>query len=119
MTEKDTLWNRFIEEICDRDAETLSPIQKKAVLCFWYDAEMQNGGHSGYRDCYPETTPDELEDAILTVGNKEIADNYRRAITDGEEDDFEETDNAYYDFEPSLCDCLEEFVWENRNVIFD
>lgn len=44
MTEKDTLWNRFIEEICDRDAETLSPIQKKAVLCFWYDAEMQNGG---------------------------------------------------------------------------
>ena len=80
---------------------------------------MQNGGHSGYRDCYPETTPDELEDAILTVGNKEIADNYRRAITDGEEDDCEETDNAYYDFEPSLCDCLEEFVWENREVIFD
>ena len=37
--------------------ETLSPIQKKAVLCFWYDAEMQNGGHSGYLDCYPETNP--------------------------------------------------------------
>ncbi len=119
MTEKDTLWNRFIEEICDRDAETLSPIQKKAVLCFWYDSEMQNGGHSGYLENYPDTNPDELEDAILTVGNKEMADNYRRAITDGEEDDFEETDNAYYDFEPSLCDCLEEFVWENRNVIFD
>ena len=83
MSEKDTLWNRFIEEICDRDAETLSPIQKKAVLCFWYDAEMQNGGHSGYLDCYPETN------------------------------------NAYYDFEPSLCDCLEEFIWVNRNVIFD
>jgi len=74
MTEKDILWNRFIEEICGRDAETLSPLQKKAVLCFWYDAE---------------------------------------------EDDFEETDNAYYDFEPSLCDCLEEFVWANKNVIFD
>ena len=75
MTEKDTLWNRFIEEIGDRDAGTLSPIQKKAVLCFWYDAEMQNGGHSGYRDCYSETNPDELEDAILTIGNKDIADN--------------------------------------------
>ena len=35
------------------------------------------------------------------------------------EEDWEETDNAYYDFEPSLCDCLEEFVWENKNVIFD
>ena len=80
---------------------------------------MQNGGYSGYRACYPETNPDELEDAILSIGNKEFADNYRRAITDGEEDDIEETDNAYYDFEPSLSDCLEEFVWENRNVIFD
>lgn len=119
MTEKDTLWNSFIEEICDRDAETLSLIQKKAVLCFWYDAEMQNGGHSGYRDCYLETNPDELADALSTVANKDIADNYRQAITIGEEDDFEETDNAYYDFEPSLCDCLEEFVWVNKNVIFD
>ena len=119
MTEKDTLWNKFIEEICDRDTATLSPVQKKTVLCFWYDSEMQNGGYSGYLDCYPEANPDELEDAILTVGNKEMADNYRRAITNGEEDDFEESDNAYYDLEPSLCDCLEEFVWKNRAVIFD
>ena len=119
MAKKDTLWNRFIEEICDCDTETLSSIQKKAVLCFWYDSEMQNGGYSGYLENYPDTDPDELEDAILTVGNKELAGNYRRAITDGQEDDFEETGNAYYDLEPSLCDCLEEFVWENRNVIFD
>ena len=119
MTEKDTLWNRFIEEICDRDAETLSPIQKKAVLCFWYDSEMQNGGHSGYLENYPETNPDELEEALSTVANKDIADNYHRAITDDIDDYFEETDNAYYDFEPSLCNCLEEFVWVNKNVIFD
>ena len=119
MKEKETLWNRFFEEICDRDAATLSPIQKKAVLCFWYDSEMQNGGHFGYLENYPETNPNELEDAILTVGNKVMADNYRLAISDGEEDDWEETDNVYYDFAPSLCDCLEEFVWENKNIIFD
>ena len=119
MTEKDTLWSRFIEEICDRDAETLSPVQNKAVLCFRYDAEMQSGGHSGYLENYPETNPDELEDAILTVGNEEMAYNYRKAITDGEEDDFEETDNAYYDFEPSLCAHLQEFVWVKKDVIFD
>lgn len=119
MTEKNTLWNRFIEEICDRDAATLSPVQKKAVLCFWYASEMQNGGHSGYLENYPEIDLYELEEAVLTVGNKEMADNYRLAITDGEEDDWEETDNAYYDFEPSLCDCLEEFVWANKDFIFD
>ena len=46
---------------------------------------------------------------LLTVGNKEEwLTTTAAAITDGEEDDFEETDNAYYDFEPSLCDCLRE-----------
>ncbi len=27
MTEKDTLWNKFIEDICDRDAETLTALR--------------------------------------------------------------------------------------------
>ncbi|TGX82448.1 hypothetical protein E5358_06665 [Palleniella muris] len=119
MTEQDIHWNKFIENVCGRDISTLSPAQKRAVLCFRYDSEMENGGHSAYLENHPETNPDELEDAILTVGCKEMADNYRKAITDGEEDDWEETDNAYYDFEPSLCDCLQEFVEKNKDIIFD
>ena len=55
MTEKALLWNRFIEEICYQDIEKLSEIQRMAVLCFWYDAEMSSGGYSGYMDCYPDT----------------------------------------------------------------
>lgn len=119
MTEQDIRWNRFIEEICGCDLSVLSPVQKKAVLCFWFDSEMENGGHSGHLENHPETNPDELENAILAIGGKEIADNYRKAITDGEEDDWEEADNAYYDFDPSLCDCLQEFVEKNKDVIFD
>lgn len=119
MTEQDIRWNRFIEEICGRDLPTLSTIQKKAVLCFRYDSEMESGGHSGYMENHPDTNPDELEEALLTVGNKDMVDNYRKAIADGEEDDWEETDNAYYDFEPSLCDCLQEFVEKNKDIIFD
>lgn len=42
MSEKDLRWNRFIEDICYRDIAELSPIQRKAVLCFWYDAEIKN-----------------------------------------------------------------------------
>ena len=68
MAEKDTIWNRFIEEICDRDPETLSLIQKIAVLCFWYDSEMQNGGYSGYIENYPDTIPDELENSYGKTG---------------------------------------------------
>lgn len=119
MSEKDLRWNRFIEDICQRDLATLSPIQRKAVLCFWYDAEMNSGGYSGYADCYAETNPDELEEAIMTVGYKEIADNYRKAVTDGAKDDWVETDEAYYEFSPSLSECLEQYVEDNKNVVFD
>ena len=119
LPEEAKRWNKFIEDVCYRDVETLSQIQKNAVLCFWYDAEMQNGGHCGYFDCYPDTIPEELSNAILEVSYKEIADNYTKALTDGENDDWEETDNAYYNFVPSLCDCLEKYVEKYKDIIFD
>lgn len=108
-------WNGFIEDVCE--CETLSPIQKTAVLCFWYDAEMQGGGHSGYFDCYPETSPEELVAAVKTVAYGEIADNYQRALDEGEKDGYTETDEAYYGFEPSLFDCLRNFVEKNKDEI--
>ena len=119
MTEKELRWNRFIEEVCHRDIDTLSELQKNAVLCFWYDAEMNGGGHSGYFDCYPDIVPQELVDAIIAVGYKAIADNYKKALRDGESDGWIETDNAYYDFSPSLCECLQEYVERNKNAIFN
>ncbi len=119
MTEKILRWNKFIEEVCHRDISTLSEVQRIAVLCFWYDAEMNSGGYSGYMDCYPDTDPAELKAAILTVGYKEIADNYHRAVTEGKNDGWAETDMAYYGFSPTLCECLEEFVEKNEGVIFN
>lgn len=122
LTEKNKRWNRFIDEICSKDPNELSEIQRAAVLCFWYDAEMQSGGYSGYFDCYPEIKSEELIAAINLIGYKEIADNYQMALAehirdDGEEDGYETIDNAYYDFEPSLCDCLMKFVEENKDEI--
>lgn len=119
MNEKDLRWNKFIEDICSRDVSTLSDIQRKAVLCFWYDTEMNSGGYSGYFDCYPDTDTSELKEAIMLIGYKDIADNYQKAIDEGEEDGWIETDSAYYEFDPSLCECLQEFIEENKDVIFD
>ncbi len=121
LSEKDKRWNRFIDEVTRKDK--LSEIQRAAVLCFWYDAEMQSGGHSGYFDCYPETVPEELISAINLIGYKEIADNFQKALEekerdDGDEDGYETVDNAYYDFEPSLGELLMEFVEDNKEEIF-
>lgn len=118
FTEKALRWNRFLNEICFRDLETLSEIQKIAVLCFWYDTEMNSGGHSGYFDSCPDTVPQELIHAIFVVGYQAIADNYQKALSEGEKDGWVETDTAYYNFFPSLYDCLQEFVENNQDVLF-
>lgn len=122
ISEKDDRWNRFINDVCGRELEELSEVQRAAVLCFWYDAEMQSGGHSGYFDCYPEIKSEELIAAINLIGYREIADNYQMALAehirdDGEEDGYETVDNAYYDFEPSLFDCLRQFTEKNKDEI--
>lgn len=111
-------WNRFVEDICCRNLDSLSEMQKYAVLCFWYDAEMNSGGHSGYFDSYPDTVPEELVKAIRYVANDEIAENYIKAVENGEDDDYAETDMAYYKFSPSLSQYLENYVEKNKNVIF-
>lgn len=116
--EKIERWNRFIEEICDRNFDSLSEIQRSAVLCFWYDAEMNSGGHSGYFDCYQDTMPEELATAIRHVASDEIAKNYLKAVKSGEDDDYMDTDAAYYGFLPSLSQYLESYVEKNKNHIF-
>lgn len=80
---------------------------------------MNRGGHSGYFDCYPDTVPQELINAIIAVGYKEIVDNYKKALSEGENDSYQETDRIYYDFSTSLCYCLEEYVERNKDVIFN
>ena len=120
LSEKDLRWNRFIEEICvDGDLSTLSEKQRKAVLCFWYDSEMQNGGFSQYQDSYPDTDPDELKEALATIGNETIVRNYCKALEEGEQDDWVETDAEYGSFSPSLGDLLQEYVEKNKDEILE
>jgi hypothetical protein len=42
------LWNAFIELISESEPEDLSDIQSVAKFAFWYDSEVQNGGHLQY-----------------------------------------------------------------------
>ena len=42
------VWNAFIDLIAVEGYEDLSVTQRKAHLVFWYDSEVQNGGHGQY-----------------------------------------------------------------------
>ena len=117
----DYLWNLFINEVCSKEYKQLNRIQKIAVLCFRYDSEMNSGGYSGYKDTYPDTKIGELFEAIKTVGNISIANNYKKALESSasRSDNWEQTDKEYYNFSPSLSDYLEKFIEDNSDMIFD
>ncbi len=118
VTEKNTIWNRFIQEVTNRNFETLSTIQKNAVLCFHYDTEMNSGGHSCFFENYPETPVKDLISALTAVSRKEIADNFHDALVSCHCDDYKETDTVFYNFSPSLSDCLREYIERNKDNIF-
>ena len=119
MDERTQRWNRFVSDICMRDAAALSDLQRQAVICFWYDAEMQNGGHCIYFDSECCASPEETEVALRMIGTEEIADNFRKAVTEGSKDEWIQTDDAYYAFSPSLIDCLSAFVEACKDTILN
>jgi len=120
LSEKDLRWNRFIEEICvNGELSSLSGKQRIAALCFWYDTEMMNGGFCQYQDNYPDTDPNELKEALATVGNEEIVRNYCKALEEGEQNDWVETDAEYGSFSPTLCELLQDYVEKNKDEMVE
>lgn len=117
LTEKDIRWNRFIYEICSKNLTELNDIQKIAVLAFWYYAEMNSGGHSGYFDSFPNVKPEELVFSLVSIGADHAASNFNVAVEIGELDDYVKTDACFYELTPSLEDIIMGFVENNKQSI--
>ena len=112
------LWTDFIEQICTQKIEFLNEIQKNAVLCFYYDREMNIGGHICYFDNYPKIKNEDLEKALNIVANKKYAKNFKKAILQGKENNYENEDKYYLELSPCLTEYLEEYVINNQENIF-
>jgi hypothetical protein len=113
------LWNKFIECLVNEEFDDdLSKIQQAAKLCFWYDAEMNNGGHCGYFDCYADENFDKVEKSLISIGADEYAKNFKIAIEAGENDDYISTDNTFGELTPALTDIIEKYVMDNINEFF-
>ncbi len=119
LSEEALRWNRFTDEICTRPLQQLNKQQRKAVRCFWYDAEMNSGGYSGYADFSDKAGFIELYPALREIGGKAIAANYFRARLFGRFDDWMETDDEFYGFSPSLSEQLQQYVETNKDKLFD
>ena len=128
----DAAWNAFVDLIATEEYADLDPVQKVAHLAFWYDSEVQNGGHLQYfQNRGTGLVPETLE-ALKVLGahcqlgilaraaavydrkprkNVENVDEYVDEALEGE---FEEFDDKYYACQPEIADLLERYFEQYR-----
>ncbi len=122
------LWNAYVHLLAMAAPDQLTPRQRVAWLAFWYDNEVQNGGHSQYfenrgtadgpatvaalRELGGVTQAEFLTEALARHGGRKrrrlrTADEYVAEALHGEYDDL---DRAYYDATPSTTDLLQAYL---------
>ena len=104
------IWNKFIEELCNKDLADLTDFQKSVVMIFQYDANVIMNGHSGFFECYPHIETEEIVKSLSAIDAGMYIDNFKEASRRGEWDDHIDTDNAFYSIQPSLGNILMEYV---------
>ncbi|WP_159888758.1 DMP19 family protein [Paenibacillus puerhi] len=125
------IWNSYIHFIATTPYEELNDVQRVAHLCFWYDSEVQNGGHLQYfenrRALYIEETLKSLsivkgyeQKEILQKAYKQYRSKFRTIIrtvqefvNTAREGEYEELDNTYYNCQPRLIDLMNNYLQEN------
>ncbi len=131
--EPHTLWNSFVSLMTDYDYPDLVAEQQPAFLVFWYESEIQNGGHLQYFENRGTKYLDKtiaalgflgapcqqqvLEDAASLFLSREhnpisTADEYASIAL---LDEFGEFDRRFHECSPSLQECLERHLQEHQS----
>jgi hypothetical protein len=133
------VWNAFINLIAIEEYEDLAPIQRVAHLAFWYDTEVQNGGHYQYFENPAGKRRHEAIEALLALGLGCQAEVLRQAtvawgskhrkppLSVGEfaatslEGEFRDLDSTYYACKPEITDRLKSYLAEHQDefVVID
>ena len=128
------VWNAFVDLLCLSTESELSPEQLSAFHAFWYDAEVQNGGHLQY---FLNRGVEEAGRAVLSLrslGAHEHADLLDTALTlrstdtrrpprtvwgcvkRAREGKFDEFDRTYHEIHPSMFEVLENHLRQNQQL---
>ena len=75
------VWNAFIDLLAMEEYDDLTSVQRKAHLAFWYDAEVQNGGHGQYFENRGVSRLAETVAALRDLGLPRQAQVLARAVT--------------------------------------
>lgn len=126
------VWNEFIHLLAFSEVTELDSIQRPAHLAFWYDSEVQNGGHLQYFENRPTELVGETIRALVALGALRQAAVLKSAserwmsrrrvkprtvdeyVEESAKMEFKDLDNAYYGLSPSVTDMLGNCLESNR-----
>jgi len=134
------VWNALIQLITESNHEDLNEIQSIPLFAFWYDSEIQNGGHLQYfenklklfrnkEQLFVDTTMEALnilgakeQNKILSDASKKYLSQIRKHPSKVKEfcelaleDEFGEFDRLYYKCSPDMNSFLENYLQTHLN----
>lgn len=131
------VWNAFIALLSVESYEDLTETQRIAHLIFWYDSEVQNGGHLQYflntagrranetldalsqlnLNCQTAV----LREAISLVKEQPMSsiETVEEYVVEALESKFGSFDERYYVCVPSAMEALEEYLDANQNEFIE
>jgi hypothetical protein len=130
-------WNAFVDVVSLSSYNDLTPIQRVAHLAFWYESEVQNGGHLQYFENQGTSRLAEVVSALEAIGAPEHAEVLKNAaaqyqasqreplstaeefVDAGLDAEFEPSDSAFGECQPNLQEALERYLQENLAVFVD
>lgn len=128
QTEPYRIWNAYVDLLAMSERADLGSVQLHAHLAFWYDCEVQNGGHMQYflnkgigdaRDAVTalavlkaDAQRQILEEAIQIYQNSDIDDWETAEEYDAvfRRDDFCDLDTRYYKCRPEVTELLQGYL---------
>jgi hypothetical protein len=114
------VWNAFIDLIAVEEYERLSQLQRMAHLVFWYDSEVQNGGHGQYFENRGTQRLGETVQALQALGLTCQADILEKAATArSSAPALAVADEAYHACQPSTIEALEKHLEDHRADYID
>ena len=128
------IWNAFVDVLAMENYNELSPEQPPAHLVFWYESEVQNGGHFQY---FENRGTEHLATTIEALGllgatcqqqvlreagalwasrsrpQTETAQEFCDTALEGE---FESFDSRFHNCSPTLQQCLETHLERHKEL---
>jgi hypothetical protein len=127
------VWNAFVNILAKEQSADLTPIQQAAQHVFWYEHEVQNGGHFQYFEnrshkdaaetigalgelnatCQQQVLREAL--AQWTTRLRPNVETIEEFCVEGLEGGFAPFDSRIHQCSPSLVECLEQYLERHQD----